>query len=150
MTATQRKARLVVILARSAFGLGVAVSLTGNVVASDHSAVGIGIAIWIPLVFLITLACFEHIPVKGTVGVVRKIGLGFIVFIAGYASYGHLVTVAEMGGADWLMAHALPITVDVMMGLVAPAMRRKAAPAPRTRRKSTTANVTPIKARRSA
>lgn len=130
LTAAARKARNAAYLARTAFGLGVVVSLTANVVASPKNPVAIGVALWIPTAFLLSMALLEHVPAKGWAGLVRKIAVGVIAVIAAWASYWHLVEVAQMGGADALTAHALPFTVDAMMALASTAMKRKAPAAP--------------------
>jgi len=137
MTPTARKARNAAYLARFSFGVGVVVSLTANVLASAKNPVAIGVALWVPIAFLLSVAMLEHIPVKGKAGILRKVAIGFIAAIAAWASYWHLVEVAQMGGADVITAHALPLTVDAMMALASTAMKTKvAAPARRAARKA--------------
>jgi hypothetical protein len=141
LTPAARKARLSLITARSAFGVGVAVSLAANVYASDHTPIGVAVGLWTPLAFLISMALIENVQAKGTAGKIRLVAIAFLALIAGWTSYWHLVEVALAGGADALTAHMLPLTVDVMMALAGPAMKaRRTAQKPRTRAK----NVTPI------
>lgn len=147
MTPAARKARNAAYLARFSFASGVAVSLAANVIASDKNPVSIGVALWIPFAFLLSVAMLEQIPVKGRAGLARKIAIGFIAAIAAWASYWHLVEVATMGGADALTAHALPLTVDAMMALASTAMKAKA-PAPA--RRAPAAKKAPVRKLRAA
>jgi hypothetical protein len=127
MTAAARKARTARITARSAFAIGVAVSLAANVYASKHTPIGIAVGLWTPIAFLVSMALLENVPAKGLIGKLRFTAIVFLALIAGWTSYWHLVTVCELGGADVLVSHALPLTVDVMMALAGPAMKAKAA-----------------------
>lgn len=137
LTSTARKARIARITSRVIFGLGVAVSLGANVIASKHTAIGIGVGIWVPVAFLLSMAALENVPAKGPAGRARFLAMIVIAGIAGWTSYWHLVEVALMGGTDQLTAHLLPLTVDVMMALASPGMKAKAAtPARRTARKA--------------
>lgn len=150
MTPAARKARTALWTSRLAFGLGVVVSMSANVIASPHTPLGIGVGLWVPTAFLITMALMENIPVKGRMGQVRFAGMLVLALIAGWTSYWHLVEVAYMGGADPITAHALPFTVDVMMALASPGMKRKVSTVTR-RRPAARKNVTPItKVRKSA
>jgi hypothetical protein len=144
MTPAARKARNAAYLARTVFGVGIAVSLVANVLASKHTPIGIGVGLWTPLAFLLSMLMLEHIPVQGWTGIFRKLSIGFIALIAGWASYWHLVEVCQSAGADALTAHTLPLTVDVMMALASAGMKRKAA-APARRR--TAARKAPAKAK---
>jgi hypothetical protein len=149
MTPAARKARTSLFTSRAAFGVGVVVSLAANVMASAHTPLGIAVGLWTPIAFLISMALLENVPVKGRWGLARKVAIGFIALIAGWTSYWHLVDVCLMGGADVLTAHMLPLTVDVMMALASPGMKRKAAPV--ARRRPAAKNVTSItKARKTA
>lgn len=148
MTPTARKARTALITARTAFGVGVVVSLSANVLASAHTPIGIAVGLWTPVAFLLSMALIENVKAKGRWGTARLVGICFLALIAGWVSYGHLVDVARMGGADILTAHLLPLTVDVMMALAGPAMKRKAAPV--ARRAAAKKNVTSITKARKA
>ncbi len=142
MTPAARKARNAAYLARTAFGAGVAVSLAANVMASPKNPVAIAVALWIPTAFLLSMALMEHIPMKGKAGLARKVAIGFIAAIAAWASYWHMVDVAQMGGADALTAHTLPLTVDVMMALASTAMKRKVVATPARRARKAPAKAT--------
>jgi hypothetical protein len=127
LTPAARKAKTALLTARSAFGIGVTVSLAANVYASEHTPIGIAVGLWTPVAFLVSMALLENVPATGLKGKLRFYGILFLALIAGWTSYWHLVEVAQDGGADVLTAHLLPLTVDVMMALAGPAMKRKAA-----------------------
>jgi hypothetical protein len=147
LTPAARKARITKLTARSAFALGVTVSMAANVTASKHTPIGIAVGLWIPIAFLFSMAMLENVPAKGLQGKVRFAGMLGLTAIAGWVSYWHLVTVATMGGADALTAHLLPLTVDVMMAFAGTAMKAKATAPARKRpaRKATASNVRPIR-----
>lgn len=136
MTPSARKAQTARRTSAAAFGIGVIVSLAANVYASEHSPIGIAVGLWVPVAFLISMALLENVPVKGTAGKFRFAAILFLALVAGWTSYWHLVEVALDGGADTITAHLLPLTVDVMMALAGPGMKRKAA-APARRARST-------------
>lgn len=130
MTPAVRKARNAKLTARTVFGTGIAVSLAANVMASQHTPLGIAIGLWVPIAFLASMALLENVPAKGLAGKLRFTAIVFLALIAGWTSYWHLVEVATAGGADVLTAHALPLTVDVLMTLAGTALKAKpAAPA---------------------
>lgn len=133
LSAAARKAQTARRTGRVVFGLGVAVSLAANVMASKHTAVGVATGLWAPLAFLAAMAMIENVPAKGLAGYARTVGIVFLAAIAGYVSYGHLTEVFTQGGADTLSAHFLPLTVDVMMVFAGPAMKAKAATPARRR-----------------
>jgi hypothetical protein len=133
MSAAAKKAQTARRTAAGVFGLGVAVSLTANVLASAHTVIGIGTGLWPPVAFLAAMAMMENVPARGLAGKLRFTGILFLAGIAGWVSYWHLVSIFTMGGADSISAHLLPLTVDVMMALAGPAMKAKAA-APARRR----------------
>lgn len=145
-----RKARNAKLTARTAFSLGVAVSLAANVGASQHTPVGIAVGLWVPMAFLLSMALLENVPAKSLAGKIRFAGILFLAAIAGWVSYWHLVEIATDGGADVLTAHLLPLTVDVLMVFAGSALKAKPAPAARKRtaRKPAAAsanNVRPIR-----
>lgn len=128
-----RKARTARRTSIAVFTTGVVVSLAANVMASTHTPVGIATGLWAPIAFLLAMAMMENVPVKGRAGQIRFAAILFLALIAGWTSYWHLVEVFTAGGADLFTAHALPLTVDVMMALAGPGMKAKAA-RPATRR----------------
>lgn len=147
ITPAARKARNAKLTARSVFGAGVVVSLAANVMASQHTPLGIAIGLWVPVAFLASMALLENVPARGLAGKLRFAAILFLALIAGWVSYWHLVEVATAGGADVLTSHLLPLTVDVMMTLAGTALKAKPAPAARKRTpaKKVTSNVRPIR-----
>jgi hypothetical protein len=150
MTPAARKARNTAYIARTAFGLGLALSLGANVWASaGHGAIGIASGVWSPLALLLALALVENLDRRTMAGKVRIAGVAILAAIAAWVSYWHLVDFFLAGGIDDPGAHMMPLTVDVLMALASPSMRRKpvSTAKPRTRAK----NVTSInKGRKSA
>jgi len=147
LTPAARKARTARRTSTATFATGVLVSLAANVYASEHTPIGIAVGLWVPVAFLLSMAMLENVPATGTKGKIRFAAILFLALVAGWTSYWHLVEVAVDGGADTLTAHLLPLTVDVMMALAGPGMKRKAA-APVRRRavaKKPSAKVTPIR-----
>lgn len=140
-----RKVRLSLWTSRGAFGVGVVVSLAANVVASQHTPLGIALGLWTPIAFLISMALIENVPAVGWQGWLRKIAIGILALIAGWVSYWHMVDVALMGGADPLTAHTIPLTVDVMIALASPGMKRKVVAVTRRRTPAKKNNVTSIR-----
>jgi len=147
LTPAARKARTAKITARATFAAGVIVSLAANVYASKHTPIGIAVGLWTPIAFLASMALLENVPARGLAGKLRFTAIAFLAAIAGWTSYWHLVDVCRDGGADFLTAHLLPLTVDVMMALAGTALKPKpAAPArKRTARKAPASNVRPIR-----
>lgn len=147
LTAAQRKARTARRTSGLVFGIGVVVSLAANVIASEHTVLGMATGLWSPIAFLLAMAMMENVPAKGTAGKLRFAAILFLALVAGWTSYWHLVEVFTAGGADVLSSHLLPLTVDVMMALASPGMKAKAA-APARRRtaaKRPAARVTPLR-----
>lgn len=148
ITPAARKARNARWTSRTAFGIGVAVSLAANVMASAHTPIGIAVGLWTPVAFLLSMALLENVPAKGTAGKLRMVAIAFLALIAGWTSYWHLVEVCQLAGADTLTAHTLPLTVDVMMALASAGLKQAAAKAPARRpaaRKATTKAASPAK-----
>lgn len=135
MTPAQRKARNALVTSRIAFGVCVAVSLVGNVLAAPRTAIGVGVSLWPPLAFLLTVMLLENVPAKGRVGYVRKAGIAAVAAIAGWASYWHLHAVCVMANMDGVTSYLLPLTVDVVIAFASPGIRRKALPTAPSRRK---------------
>lgn len=145
-TPAQRKITMTVWTARTAFALGLAVSLGANVWASiDHGVIGLVSGVWSPLALLLALFLVENISHKTWSGRLRLAGMVVLAGIAAWVSYWHLAEFFVAGGLDDPGAHLMPFTVDVLMALAGPSMKRKtpvvARKKPATRR---AANVTPI------
>jgi hypothetical protein len=134
ITPAARKAQTARLTSRTAFGIGVVVSLAANVTASAHTPLGIALGLWTPVAFLISMALLENVPVRGWIGQLRFTAILFLAGVAGWTSYWHMVEVCRLGGADEITAHLLPLTVDVMMALASAGLKSKAV-APAQRRK---------------
>lgn len=140
-TAAQRKARVSVRTARSVFGLGLLVSIAANVVASEHTVLGIATGVWAPVALLLALIMLENGAVHGRW---TKVAVGLLALVAGWMSYWHLVEVLEMAGvSDYITLYLMPLTVDVLMMIAsqgmkttAPAAARRRTAAKRTARKA--------------
>lgn len=148
ITPAARKARNARRTSRTAFGIGVAVSLAANVMASAHTPIGIAVGLWTPVAFLVSMALLENVPAKGTAGKLRMVAIAFLALIAGWTSYWHLVEVCQLAGADALTAHTLPLTVDVMMALASAGLKQVAVKTPARRpavRKATAKATSPAK-----
>lgn len=144
LTPAARKARNSAYIARSAFGAGLVLSLAANVWASaGHGAIGVVSGLWSPLALLVSLALIESVKARGIAGISRIVGVAVLAAIAAWVSYWHLVDFFLTGGITEPGAHLMPLTVDVLMALASPSMKRKASPAPSARR-SRAKNVTPI------
>lgn len=130
LTPAARKARNARRTAQGAFASGLVISVAANIAVSPLTPVGIITAVWAPVALLLSLALLENGSISGRWA---KVAVGFLALIAGVASYFHLVEFFQMGGADVLVSYALPLTVDVMMGMASAGMRAKA-PARTTRK----------------
>lgn len=151
-TPAQRKLTMTIWAARSAFASGLAVSLAANIWASiDHGLIGLVSGVWSPLALLMALFLVENISHKTWSGRLRLSGMVVLAVIAAWVSYWHLAEFFVAGGLDNPGAHLMPFTVDVLMALAGPSMRRK--PAAVARKKPAAArarNVTPIGKARTA
>jgi len=127
MTAAARKARTARVTSRFVFGTGLLVSLAANVIASEHTALGMASGLWAPLAFLLAMLMMENVPARGLAGKLRFTAIAFLALVAGWNSYWHLVEVFQAGGADTLSTHLMPLTVDVMMALASPGMKTRVA-----------------------
>lgn len=140
ITPAARKARNARMTAMGTFGTGLVMSLAANVYVSPLTVVGVITAVWAPVALLAALALLENGSISGRCA---KVAIGALALVAAWASYWHLVEFFTAGGADLVTAHALPLTVDVMMGLASAGMKRRvAAPArrkPAARKAATTA-----------
>lgn len=133
ITPAARKARNARITAQATFGTGLVMSIAANIYVSPLTVVGIITAVWAPVALLAALGLLENGSISGRYA---KIAVGALAAVAAWASYWHLVEFFTAGGADVITAHALPLTVDVLMGLASAGMKRKAAAPARTARKA--------------
>lgn len=101
--------------ARAALTLGVAASLTANILAAEPTIIGRAIAAWPPVAFLITVGLLERVPtVAGRPPrVLARIGgTAVIAAIAALLSYRHMTHLAAAHGETGLGAAVLPLSVD--------------------------------------
>lgn len=98
---------------RATLALGVAVSVTANVLHAREDPIAQAIAAWPPLALLITVDLVSRVPVhRRALGAVR-IGATFaIAAIAAFVSYGHMAGVAARFGESGLVPYLLPLSVD--------------------------------------
>lgn len=148
MTPAQRKAALTIWTARAAFTSGLVVSLGANIWASaDHGLIGIISGVWSPVALLMALFLVENISHKTWSGRLRLVGMVVLAGIAAWVSYWHLAEFFAAGGLDEPGVHLMPLTVDVLMALAGPSMKRRPAAAVRKPAARKAANVTPIRKR---
>jgi apolipoprotein N-acyltransferase len=149
-TPAQLKTLVTVWTARAAFTSGLIVSLGANIWASaDHGVIGIISGVWSPLALLMALFLVENISHKTWSGRFRLAGMVILAGIAAWVSYWHLAQFFTAGGLDDPGAHLMPFTVDVLMALAGPSMKKRPAPAQRKPAARKAANVTPIRKRTS-
>lgn len=134
MTAAQRRARNTRWTATSTFYATGAATVVANMYASEHTLVGLTTGFWTPVALFLSLEMVERVPCKGRLGTLRTAGVGVIALIAAWVSYWHLVHIFTIGGADPISAHAMPLTVDVLMAIARSAMHAKAPSPASTRR----------------
>lgn len=111
MTLTQLKR--VRWLVRLMLGLGVAASVSANILHAERNPISEVIAAWPPLALLLTIELVSRVPVyRRRVAWIRRLATTAIALIAAWVSYGHMVGVAqrygEHGASPWLE----PLSVD--------------------------------------
>jgi hypothetical protein len=134
LTPAARKARATARTAGGTFYATAVATVAANMYASEHTFVGQFTGFWTPVALFLSLEMVERVPVKGRAGTLRKVGVGVIALIAAWVSYWHLVHLFKVGGADVISAHAMPLTVDVLMAIARSAMVTKAPSRPAVRR----------------
>lgn len=134
ITAAQKRARTTRRVASSTFYATGAATIAANMYASAHTFLGLATGFWTPVALFLALEMVERVQCKGRPAFLRKVAVGIIALVAAWVSYWHLVHIFRMGGADLLSAHAMPITVDVLMAVARVTMVHKPAPAPSRRK----------------
>jgi hypothetical protein len=110
---TAKQLRRVRWAARAALVLGVAASVTANVLHARDNPISQVIAAWPPLALLVTVALIERVPVHGRkLAITRVVTTAVIAAIAAWVSYWHMAAVALRYGEAAVSAHLLPLTVD--------------------------------------
>lgn len=128
MTSAQRRTRHAKVTAASTFYATGAATVAANMYASEHTFLGLATGFWTPVALFLALEMVERVQVKGRLGILRKVAVGVIALIAAWVSYWHLVHLFTLGGADIVSAHAMPVTVDLLMALARTAMTTRPTP----------------------
>jgi len=93
--------------------LGVAASVTANILHARPNPISQAIAAWPPLALLITVELVTRIPVyHRALGVVRVTSTSAIAGIAAWVSYHHMVGVVSRYGETGTVPYLLPLSVD--------------------------------------
>ncbi|MEU7961400.1 DUF2637 domain-containing protein [Micromonospora humida] len=98
---------------RLTLALGVAASVTANVLHAQANPIAQAIAAWPPLALLITVELVTRIPVhQRALGAIRVIAASTIAAIAAWISYHHMVGVVARYGETGTVPYLLPLSVD--------------------------------------
>jgi hypothetical protein len=98
---------------RATLLLGVAASVTANVLHARDNPISQAIAAWPPLALLITVEVVSRVPlVRRFTSAARIVATAVIAGIAAWVSYWHMAGVAERYGERSDAAHLLPLSVD--------------------------------------
>jgi hypothetical protein len=98
---------------RATLTLGVAASVTANILHARPNPVSQAIAAWPPLALLITVELVSRIPVyRKELGAVRVIATSAIAGIAAWVSYHHMASVVARYGETGTVPYLLPLSVD--------------------------------------
>ena len=98
---------------RATLTLGVAASVTANVLHAQPTLVGRAIAAWPPLALLLTIELISRVSVAGrALTWVRMAATAAIAAIAAWVSYWHMVEVAARHGETPVSARLVPLSVD--------------------------------------
>ncbi|MGW5557606.1 DUF2637 domain-containing protein [Micromonospora sp. NPDC003944] len=98
---------------RATLTLGVAASVTANILHAQTNPISQAIAAWPPLALLITVELVTRVPVhRRALGVLRVIAASAIAGIAAWISYHHMVGVVAQYGETGSVPYLLPLSVD--------------------------------------
>ena len=98
---------------RAVLALGVAASVTANVLHARPNPISQTIAGWPPIALLLTVELISRIPVNGRgLAAVRIVATALIAGIAAWVSYWHMAGVAGRYGETGASAYLLPLSVD--------------------------------------
>lgn len=98
---------------RATLTLGVAASVTANILHARDNPISQAIAAWPPLALLITVELVSRIPiVHRWLGVVRVVSTAAIAAIAAWVSYWHMASVVARYGETGTVPYLLPLSVD--------------------------------------
>ncbi|MDG4764479.1 DUF2637 domain-containing protein [Solwaraspora sp. WMMD406] len=98
---------------RATLALGVAASVTANILHAQPNPISQAIAAWPPMALLITVELVTRVPVhRRTLGVIRVVAASAIAVIAAWISYHHMVGVVARYGETGTVPYLLPLSVD--------------------------------------
>lgn len=98
---------------RGVLALGVAASVTANVLHAHPHPISQTIAGWPPIALLLAVELISRIPIhRRGLAAVRIIATALIAGIAAWVSYWHMAGVAARYGETGAAAHLLPLSVD--------------------------------------
>ncbi|OJF13140.1 DUF2637 domain-containing protein [Couchioplanes caeruleus] len=98
---------------RLTLALGVAASVTANILHARPHPVSQAIAAWPPLALLITVELVSRIPLyRRSLGVLRITATAAIAGIAAWVSYWHMAGVVARYGETGTVPYLLPLSVD--------------------------------------
>jgi hypothetical protein len=98
---------------RATLVLGVAASVTANVLHAQDNPISQAIAAWPPLALLLTVELISRVPVhRRSLAVARLIATAIIAGIAAWVSYWHMAGVAARYGETGASPYLLPLSVD--------------------------------------
>ncbi len=98
---------------RATLALGVAASVTANILHAQPHPISQAIAAWPPLALLLTIELISRVPVHHRgLAVARLAATTIIAGIAAWVSYWHMVGVAARYGETGASPYLLPLSVD--------------------------------------
>lgn len=98
---------------RATLILGVAASVTANVLHARQNPIAQAIAAWPPLALLLTVELISRVPIhRRWLAAVRVVATATIAGIAAWVSYWHMAGVAARYGEEPMAAHLIPLSVD--------------------------------------
>src|SRR5690606_28318840 len=98
---------------RATLALGVAASVTANVLHADPNPISQTIAAWPPVALLVTIELISRVPVhRRGLAAIRLAATALIAGIAAWVSYWHMVGVAARYGETGASPYLLPLSVD--------------------------------------
>lgn len=131
-----RKAKNGRIAALAVFGTGAAASLAANIMASNHTPLGIAVGAFPALMLLGALYLLEN---GSTHPRWVRWAIVPVIAVAAWVSYWHVVDVVLTTGEGTLTAHLFPLIIDLPMAIASAALRP--APVKRPARKRAPAKV---------
>ncbi|HZN16972.1 MAG TPA: DUF2637 domain-containing protein [Micromonosporaceae bacterium] len=98
---------------RATLSLGVAASVSANVLHAQDNPISQAIAAWPPLALLLTVELISRVPVhRRSLAFVRLVATAIIASIAAWVSYWHMAGVASRYGETGTSPYLLPLSVD--------------------------------------